>query len=159
MTVLSDSTIRWLCQEHNLIQPFNEFPQLQPASYDLLLGELEGVGSGFTEYWLPSGHFILGSTVEMVSLHSNIVARMEGKSSLARRGLIVHTAGFVDPGFTGQLTLEITNLGGQPFKLEKDMKIAQIAFQYLDRPAERPYGHPELDSHYQNQRGITKARE
>jgi len=86
-----------------------------------------------------------------------IVGRIEGKSSLARKGLIVHTAGFVDPGFNGQLVLEITNLSDEIFILKPGMRIAQIAFQFLDKPASKPYGHPELGSHYQDQVGVVES--
>lgn len=164
MTVLSDSSIKDLSKqslihdEENLIVPFNEFPQLQPASYDLRLGALERVNENFTKRMLYPGEFLLGSTLERVNLPANIVARIEGKSSLARKGLIIHTAGFVDPGFCGNLTLEITNLSRDAFPLEREMLIAQIAFQWLDKPAMRPYGHPELDSHYQGQQGVTHSR-
>ena len=84
---------------------------------------------------------------------------MEGKSSLGRLGLIVHaTAGFVDPGFKGTLTLEITNLTRVPIKLWAGKPIAQLSFMALDRPAERPYGHPDLGSHYQGQLEATESK-
>jgi dCTP deaminase len=88
-----------------------------------------------------------------------VVARIEGKSSLGRLGLIVHaTAGFVDPGFRGQLTLEITNLTRVPIILWPGKPIAQLSFMALDRPAERPYGHPDLGSHYAGQSQATESR-
>jgi dCTP deaminase len=105
------------------------------------------------------GEFVLGRTLEWVKLPDDIVARIEGKSSLGRLGLIVHaTAGFVDPGFEGTLTLEITNLTRVPIKLYADRPIAQLSFMALDRPAERPYGHPDLGSHYQGQVEATASR-
>ena len=94
-----------------------------------------------------------------MELPDDVVARIEGKSSLGRLGLIVHaTAGFVDPGFAGTLTLEITNLTRIPIILWPGKPIAQLSFMALDRPAERPYGHPELGSHYHGQVAATESR-
>jgi dCTP deaminase len=140
-----------------IIIPYDPCLQ-QPASYDLLLGSIlaDEPWSGDI-YILKTHEFILGSTTEFVNIPNNMVARIEGKSSLARQGLMVHTAGFIDPGFQGQLTLEIVN-HGKPFPLEKGMKIAQLALQTMDAAALRPYGHPELGSHYQGQLGPTPAR-
>lgn len=160
MSVLSDTTIENYCVMFQLITPFDKV-NLQPASYDLTLGELplpgpELEGLGHTRiYMLAPKEFILASTKETVDIPSHMVARIEGKSTNARKGLIIHTAGFVDPGFKGQLTLEISNLSDKVVPLELGMLIAQIAFQFLDRPAAIPYGHPSRNSHYQNQQGIT----
>ena len=108
---------------------------------------------------LHPGEFVLGRTLEWVELPDDIVARIEGKSSLGRLGLIVHaTAGFVDPGFSGTLTLEITNLTRVPIVLWPGKPIAQLSFMALDRPAERPYGHPDLGSHYHGQLEATESR-
>ena len=105
------------------------------------------------------GEFVLGVTREYVELPDDIVARIEGKSSLGRLGLIVHaTAGFVDPGFKGTLTLEITNLTRVPIKLYPGLLIAQLSFMALDAPAERPYGSAALGSHYQGQLAATESR-
>jgi dCTP deaminase len=90
---------------------------------------------------------------------ADLVARIEGKSSLGRLGLIVHaTAGFVDPGFHGTLTLEITNFNSVPIVLRPGLPIAQLSFMTLDQAAERPYGHPDLGSHYQRQVDATESR-
>lgn len=161
MSVLSDGTIEQLCmpmkllhaEYHPLIEPFN-IEQLQPASYDLRLQDIYGHGY---QHMLQPGEFVLGGTIEQVNVPGSMVARIEGKSSLARKGIIVHTAGFIDPGFSGKLTLEITNLGSESFFLANGMLIAQLAFQFLDRPAKRPYGHPDLGSHYQNQAGAAPS--
>ena len=103
--------------------------------------------------------FVLGRTAEVVELPDDVVARIEGKSSLGRLGLIVHaTAGFVDPGFSGSLTLEITNFNSVPIVLRPGLPIAQLSFMTLDRPAERPYGHPDLGSHYHGQTEATESR-
>lgn len=150
--ILSDASIDEYVTRFSLIEPFRR-KQLQPASYDLTLGELPG---GLRK--LEPGQFILASTLERVNIPAHVVGRIEGKSSWARKGLIIHTAGFVDPGFRGQLTLEMTNLSDTPVPLKVGVLIAQIAFQLLDKPAARPYGHPELGSHYQNQEGITDSR-
>ena len=105
------------------------------------------------------GEFCLGRTLEWVELPDDIVARIEGKSSLGRLGLIVHaTAGFCDPGWKGTLTLELNNLTRVPIKLYPGLPIAQLSFMALDRPALRPYGSPELGSHYQGQRAATESR-
>ena len=98
-------------------------------------------------------------TAEYIEMPDDLVSRVEGKSSLGRLGLIVHaTAGFVDPGFKGTLTLEITNLTRVPIKLWAGKPIAQLSFMALDKPAERPYGHPDLGSHYQGQVESTESR-
>ena len=105
------------------------------------------------------GEFCLGRTLEWVELPDDIVARIEGKSSIGRLGLIVHaTAGFCDPGWKGTLTLELNNLTRIPIKLYPGLPIAQLSFMALDRPALRPYGSPELGSHYQGQRAATESR-
>ena len=105
------------------------------------------------------GEFCLGRTLEWVELPDDIVARIEGKSSLGRLGLIVHaTAGFCDPGWKGTLTLELNNLTRVPIILYPGLEIAQLSFMTLDRPAPRPYGSPELGSHYQGQRAATASR-
>jgi dCTP deaminase len=181
-SVLSDGTIRRLVDEGRLrIDPWDP-AMVQPASIDLRLGssfrvfhnhklpaiDLAEPPQGVTElveiaedqsFVIHPGEFVLGTTSEWVELPDDIVARIEGKSSLGRLGLIVHaTAGFVDPGFKGTLTLEITNLTRVPIVLWPGKPIAQLSFMTLDRPAERPYGHPELGSHYHGQAEATESR-
>ena len=108
---------------------------------------------------LEPGDFRLGTTVEEVELPDNIAGRVEGKSSLARAGLIPHAAaGFIDPGFRGRITLEISNLAPLPILLCRGMKIGQIAFIPMGASAERPYGSPGLGSKYQGQMEVTPAR-
>jgi dCTP deaminase len=108
---------------------------------------------------LHPGEFVLGSTYEAVTLPDDIAARLEGKSSLGRLGLLTHsTAGFVDPGFTGHITLELSNVATLPIKLWPGMKIGQLCFFRLSSPAERPYGSGEYASRYQGQRGPTASR-
>lgn len=152
MSVLRDATIVDLVED-GLIDPFT-IDQLQPASYDMKLGALPG---DKVMYLLGPREFILASTLERVRMPDNLVGRIEGKSTWARRGVIVHTAGFVDPGFRGQLVLEITNLSPKPVWLHIGERICQIAFHEMDGPAERPYGHHQLNSHYQDQEGVTPA--
>ncbi|WP_418969351.1 dCTP deaminase [Alloscardovia omnicolens] len=108
---------------------------------------------------LHPGEFILGSTYEYVKLGTSIAARLEGKSSLGRLGILTHsTAGFIDPGFEGHITLELSNVSTLPVKLWPGMKIGQMCFFELSSPAEHPYGSAHNGSHYQGQRGPTASR-
>ena len=108
---------------------------------------------------LHPGEFVLGTTFEKVSLSNKVVARLEGKSSLGRIGLLIHsTAGFVDPGFTGYLTLELSNVANLPIKIYPEMKIGQISFYYLNSPSESKYGSDIYGSKYQGQEGPTPSR-
>jgi dCTP deaminase len=108
---------------------------------------------------LHPGEFVLGSTEERVKLPHDLVARLEGKSSLGRLGLLIHsTAGFVDAGWDGHLTLELSNVANLPITLYPGMKIGQISFIQMTSPAERPYGSAETRSKYQGQRGPTPSR-
>ncbi len=181
-SVLSDGTIRRLVDEGRIrIDPWDA-GMVQPASVDLRLGpsfrvfhnfrvesiDLAEPPTNLTEhvqvgpdesFVIHPGEFVLGRTEEWVELPDDLVARIEGKSSLGRLGLIVHaTAGFVDPGFKGTLTLEITNLTRVPIVLWPGKPIAQLSFMTLDRPAEKPYGHPDLGSHYAGQVDATESR-
>ena len=172
-SVLSDATILELVENGRItIDPWD--PGLvQPASVDLRLGDsfrvfhnhrasaidLREPPAGLTEEVVIKAEFCLGRTLEWVELPDDIVARIEGKSSIGRLGLIVHaTAGFCDPGWQGTLTLELNNLTRIPIKLYPGLPIAQLSFMALDRPALRPYGSPELGSHYQGQRAATESR-
>jgi len=181
-SVLSDGTILRLVEAGRIkIDPWD--PALvQPASVDLRLGssfrvfhnhrasaiDLRDPPTNLTEevkvagdepFVIHPGEFCLGRTAEWVELPDDIVARIEGKSSLGRLGLIVHaTAGFCDPGWKGTLTLELNNLTRIPIKLYAGLLIAQLSFMTLDRAAERPYGHAELGSHYQGQVDATESR-
>jgi dCTP deaminase len=108
---------------------------------------------------LHPGEFVLGATYEQVTLPDNVAARLEGKSSLGRLGLLTHsTAGFIDPGFSGHVTLELSNVATLPIKLWPGMKIGQLCFFQLSSPAEKPYGASEYGSRYQGQRGPTASR-
>src|SRR5512141_3249047 len=108
---------------------------------------------------LHPGEFVLGSTLERVALPDDLVARLEGKSSLGRLGLLIHsTAGYVDPGWDGHLTLELSNVANLPIALYPVMKIGQISFLQMTTPAQNPYGSSATGSKYQGQRGPTPSR-
>ena len=108
---------------------------------------------------LHPGEFVLGSTAERLGVPDDLVARIEGKSSLGRLGLLIHsTAGFIDPGFHGHITLELSNVATLPITLYPGMKIGQISFLRMTTPADRPYGSSGTGSKYQGQRGPTPSR-
>lgn len=181
--ILSDGTIRRLLAEGRIaIEPMED-AQIQPASVDVRLGdtflsfrrhmasdidpwqvsddlmERATVEEG-KPFILHPGEFVLGTTLERLTLPDDVVARIEGKSSLGRLGLLIHaTAGFVDPGWSnGQITLELSNVAPLPIRLWPGMKIAQFSFMQMDAPSVRPYGHPELGSKYQGQSGPVASR-
>jgi dCTP deaminase len=180
--VLSDRTIRQLIEQDKIrIEPFDALA-IQPSSIDLRLDnrfrvfrstrhshidprleqtdltELVTVADG--EYFvLQPGEFCLGNTWERISLPDDVVGRLEGKSSLGRLGLVIHsTAGYVDPGFTGHLTLELSNAASLPILLYPRMKIGQLSFLQMTTPAEKPYGSKPLGSKYQGQVEPTASR-
>jgi dCTP deaminase len=108
---------------------------------------------------LHPGEFVLGSTLEVITLPIHLASRLEGKSSLGRLGLITHaTAGFIDPGFSGHITLELSNVANLPITLWPGMKIGQLCVFQLSSPAEHPYGSARYGSRYQGQRGPTPSR-
>ena len=114
---------------------------------------------GDEPFILHPGEFVLGQTLETISLPDDIVARLEGKSSLGRLGLLIHsTAGFVDAGFSGNLTLELSNVANLPITIYQGMPIGQISFMRMDGPVERPYGSRETGSKYQGQAEPTPSR-
>ena len=122
------------------------------------LTELVEIGEDDT-FMLHPGEFVLGSTLERVALPTDLVARLEGKSSLGRLGLLIHsTAGFVDAGWDGQLTLELSNVANLPITLYPGMKIGQISFIRMTTAADVPYGSAEVGSKYQGQRGPRPSR-
>jgi dCTP deaminase len=180
--ILSDRSIREeLAAGRIVIDPLDE-AAIQPSSVDLhvdryfrvfrshtarvidvkknqeSLTELVEIG-GDEPLILHPGEFVLGSTLERVALADDLVGRLEGKSGLGRLGLLIHsTAGFVDPGFDGYLTLELSNVASLPITVYPGMKIGQVSFLRMTSPAERPYGSASLGSKYQNQRGPTPSR-
>jgi dCTP deaminase len=180
--ILSDRTIRdELAAGRIVIDPLDE-SCIQPASVDLRLDRLFRVFLNHTmpvidvktdlsdltrlveiddgdAFILHPGEFVLGSTAERVTLPDDIVARIEGKSSLGRLGLLIHsTAGFIDAGFSGHLTLELSNVANLPITLYPAMKIGQVSFLRMTTPADAPYGSARAGSKYQGQRGPTPSR-
>ncbi|HEV8063550.1 MAG TPA: dCTP deaminase [Acidimicrobiales bacterium] len=180
--ILSDRTIREeVAAGRIVIEPFDD-SCVQPSSVDLHidryfrvfrnhtlgfidvkqhqeeLTELVQISEGDV-FILHPGEFVLGSTLERVALPSDLVARLEGKSSLGRLGLLIHsTAGFVDAAFNGHLTLELSNVANLPITLYPGMKIGQISFLKMTTEADHPYGSKEAGSKYQGQRGPTPSR-
>jgi dCTP deaminase len=136
----------------------HKYPFIDPREDQPELTRLVEIQDGEPVILHP-GEFVLGSTYELVTLPDDIAARLEGKSSLGRLGLLTHsTAGFVDPGFSGHVTLELSNVATLPIKLWPGMKIGQLCFIRLSSPAEKPYGSAEYSSRYQGQRGPTASR-
>jgi len=135
-------------------------PFIDPKQAQEDLTELVEVAEGDDRaFILHPGEFVLGSTLERVALGHDLVARLEGKSSLGRLGLLIHsTAGFVDAGWDGHLTLELSNVANLPITIYPGMKIGQLSFVQLSEPAEQPYGSGGLGSKYQGQRGPTPSR-
>lgn len=162
------------------IDPIDEGLQVQPASVDLKLGNefmyfsvggqvidladrkanmTKKICESHSPYELQPGGFVLGTTVERVHLGPKIVGKVEGKSSLGRIGLTAHvTAGFIDPGFNGQITLELYNASPNVILLRPGVFICQLAFFETDSPAQRPYGTRGLGSRYQNQTGVQAVK-
>jgi dCTP deaminase len=136
----------------------HKYPHIDPAADQSDLTREIEVQSG-DAFILHPGEFVLGSTYEVVSLGDDIAARLEGKSSLGRLGLMTHsTAGFIDPGFSGHVTLELANVATLPIKLYPGMKIGQVCYFQLTSAAENPYGSAKYGSRYQGQRGPTPSR-
>ena len=181
--VLSDRTIQRLLDEGRIgIDPYDP-ALLQPSSVDVRVDRyfrvfhnaryafidvrepqedlteevvIEDDGKPFI---LHPGEFVLGSTLERITLPDDLVARLEGKSSLGRLGLLIHsTAGFIDPGWDGHVTLELSNVANLPITIYHGMKIGQLSFVQLTEPAATPYGADALGSKYQGQRGPTPSR-
>jgi dCTP deaminase len=175
MSVLSDRDIRAAIEAGEVvIRPYDP-SDLQPSSVDLHLDrrfrvfrnnryayiDVRSPQPDLTEmlsvaddepFILHPGEFVLGQVLEWVELPNNLVSRLEGKSSLGRLGLLIHsTAGYVDPGWKGNLTLELSNVANLPIALYYGMKIGQISFFRMSSAVERPYGSPELGSKYQGQ--------
>jgi dCTP deaminase len=180
--ILSDGDIRKAIADGRIeIEPFND-DDVQPSSVDLHVDrffrtfhnarhpyiDVKKPMEDLTElvevqedeaFILHPGEFVLGSTAEYVRLPDDLVARLEGKSSLGRLGLLIHsTAGYVDPGFEGRLTLELSNVANLPITIYPGMKIGQISFFSLSSPADHPYGSDAVRSKYQGQRGPTPSR-
>ncbi len=187
MAILSDKDLKKLIQDKNAIyceeKELDLDLQLGPSSFDLRLGYEFGVlntrklelidaqdMSSYEDYItkethrpdegvvIHPGEFILGSTLEHINVPDELVARVEGRSSYGRLGIIVHaTAGFVDPGFEGDITLEIQNLGNAPVKIYPEDRVCQLVFETMTSKAEKPYGDKE-DTKYMGQTGATGSK-
>ena len=180
--LLSDRDIRSEIQSGRVaVEPFDE-AMIQPSSVDVRLDKFfrvfenhkysvidpsieqaeltrEVIAEGDEAFILHPGEFVLASTYEVITLPDDIAGRLEGKSSLGRLGLLTHsTAGFIDPGFSGHITLELSNVANLPVKLFPGMKIGQLCLIKLSSPAEHPYGSAQYGSRYQGQRGPTASR-
>jgi dCTP deaminase len=136
----------------------HKYPHIDPSIEQADLTRLIEP-EGDDPFILHPGEFVLGSTLEVVSLPDDLAGRLEGKSSLGRLGLLTHsTAGFIDPGFSGHITLELSNVATLPIKLFPGMKIGQLCLIRLSSPADHPYGSDKYGSRYQGQRGPTASR-
>ena len=182
--ILSDRSIREALAEGRIeIDPLDE-SCIQPSSVDLTIDRYFRVFRNHTtpiidvkenleeltelveirdepesRFMLHPGEFVLGSTAERIKLPTDLVGRLEGKSSLGRLGLLIHsTAGFIDPGFVGQVTLELSNVANLPIAIYPGIKIGQVSFYELSTAAERPYGSAGTGSKYQGQSGPTPSR-
>jgi len=180
--LLSDRDIRKELKDGRVgVEPFDE-AMIQPSSVDVRLDKFfrvfenhkysvidpsieqpeltrEVIADDGEHFILHPGEFVLASTYEVITLPDDIAGRLEGKSSLGRLGLLTHsTAGFIDPGFSGHITLELSNVANLPVKLFPGMKIGQLCLIKLSSPAEHPYGSAIYASRYQGQRGPTPSR-
>lgn len=162
--ILSDRTLRAELDAGTLvIDPPPADSAIQPASIDLHLGAEQRSVAGhhrqrFGQWYLEPNQFLLGHTDEAVTIPAHLVGQLNGKSSLGRLGLAIHiTAGFIDPGFSGQITLELHNCSLYPILLRQGMPIGQLVLMRLTAPAERPYGSAGLGSKYQGQTGATPS--
>ena len=178
MAILSDKTIKDYLEEGKIvIDPLKDEQQIQPSSVDMRLGDEfkvfkvirkpyidpkdeEDIAEYMESSTVPEGEafiihpneFALATTQEYVKVPDDLVARVEGRSSMGRLGVTMHvTAGYVDPGFEGRITLEISNIGAMPVALYPGQRVCQLVFETMTTPAELPYGHPKRNSKYMNQ--------
>ena len=178
MAILSDKTIKEYLKEGKIeIDPLKDEQQIQPSSVDMRLGDEfkvfkvirkpyidpkdeEDIAEYMESSTVPEGEafiihpneFALATTQEYVKVPDDLVARVEGRSSMGRLGVTMHvTAGYVDPGFEGRITLEISNIGAMPVALYPGQRVCQLVFETMTTPAELPYGHPKRNSKYMKQ--------
>ncbi|GAA5819230.1 MAG: dCTP deaminase [Methanobrevibacter sp. CfCl-M3] len=179
MAILSDKDIKkYLSSKKIIIEPLKDFEkQIQPSSVDLRIGnefksfkivrrpfidpkDSTDLSSYMESVNIPNGdcfiihpnEFALATTFETVKIPDDLVARVEGRSSMGRLGVTMHvTAGYIDPGFEGRITLEISNIGKMPVALYPGQRVCQIVFETMTSPSQKPYGHPERDSKYMGQ--------
>ena len=185
MAILSDKDIkRYLEEGEIVIEPLLDEKQIQPSSIDMRLGDEfkvfkvirkpyidpkdeEDIASYMESTTVEKGEafiihpneFALATTLEYVKVPKDLVARVEGRSSMGRLGVTMHvTAGFIDPGFEGKITLEISNIGAMPVALYPVQRVCQIVFETMTSPSEMPYGHPERNSKYMGQTSPESSR-
>lgn len=185
MAILSDKDIIKYLEEGKIeIEPILDEKQIQPSSVDMRLGDEfkvfkvirkayidpkdeDDISSYMEEITVPKGEafiihpneFALATTAEYVKIPDDLVARVEGRSSMGRLGVTMHvTAGFIDPGFEGNITLEISNIGAMPVALYPGQRVCQIVFETMTSPAEVPYGHPSRNSKYMGQTSPESSR-
>lgn len=178
MAILSDKTIKEYLKEGKIgFEPLLNEKQIQPSSIDMRLGDEfkvfkvvrqpyidpndeDDLASYMESTTVPEGkafiihpnEFALATTLEYVKIPEDLVARVEGRSSMGRLGVTMHvTAGFIDPGFEGRITLEISNIGAMPVALYPGQRVCQLVFETMTTPSELPYGHPERNSKYMGQ--------
>lgn len=178
MAILSDKTIKEYLEKGKIvIDPLKDEQQIQPSSVDMRLGDEfkvfkvirkpyidpkdeEDIAEYMESSTVPEGEafiihpneFALATTQEYVKVPDDLVARVEGRSSMGRLGVTMHvTAGYVDPGFEGRITLEISNIGAMPVALYPGQRVCQLVFETMTTPAELPYGHPKRNSKYMKQ--------
>ena len=178
MAILSDRTIKEYLKEGKIgFEPLQDEKQIQPSSIDMRLGDEFKVFKVIREPYIDPkdeddlasymesmtvkegeafiihpNEFALATTLEYVKIPDDLVARVEGRSSMGRLGLTMHvTAGFIDPGFEGKITLEISNIGSMPVALYPGQRVCQLVFETMTTPSELPYGHPDRNSKYMGQ--------
>ena len=171
MSILSDKDIvdrlrgKYGRRQRLVIDPCNYLHDVQPASVDLHLANTlktldgESIDISETPYTLSGDGFILGATLEYIEIPVDLVGIVEGKSSLGRLGITAHiTAGYIDPNFKGNVTLEIKNESNKSFELIGGMPFCQLVLETLTSPVQRPYGHENLNSHYQDSKGVVLSK-
>ena len=155
--LVQPSSVDVRCDHRFRVFENHRYPLIDPKALQNDLTK-EVVASEDAPFILHPGEFVLGTTLEAIRLGDDVVARLEGKSSLGRLGLLIHsTAGFIDPGFQGQVTLELSNVANLPIAIYPGMKIGQISFYQMTTAAEHPYGSAALGSKYQGQQGPTAS--
>ena len=156
--LVQPSSVDVRCDTRFRVFENQRYPLIDPKAVQSdLTSEVEA--SAAHPFILHPGEFVLGTTLETIRLGDDVVARLEGKSSLGRLGLLIHsTAGFVDPGFNGQVTLELSNVANLPIAIYPEMRIGQISFYQMTTAADQPYGSTALGSKYQGQTGPTASR-
>ena len=185
MTILSDKELRKYLNEGKIvIDPLIDEKQIQPSSIEMRIGDeikvfkvirkpyldpkdQDDIASYMESMIIEEGEafiihpneFALATTYEYVKVPDDLVARVEGRSSMGRLGVTMHvTAGFIDPGFEGKITLEISNIGAMPVALYPGQRVCQIVFETMTSPAEKPYGHPDRNSKYMGQKRPESSR-